>query len=617
MFRLLCLLPLPSLLACSPDQDGPADFGGGGDTATDTGSGPRRLTILHTNDWQSHMLGFGPNAEYTPGSTGDDGTVGGLARLSTFVDEVRATTENPVVLYDGGDWMAGDLFQLLNTTEAAELTMMGMLKYDAITLGNHEFDWGPDVLGQMITLADAAGVETPIVASNTVANSADGGDDLLEAHFSSGRIETTRVQTLDNGLRVGLFGIVGDEAQSITPAVKPASFTPTREASEAAVAALEAEGVDIIIALTHNGVTDDPATSPDEILAGQVPAIDVIVGGHSHTPLFASRNVGTTTIVQAGALTQYVGRLDLLENGDGTWSVESYALTELTDEIAGSPAVTAAVDAYVAEISAGPLVDLGFTYAQPIFSVPGDLPATGCQETALGNFITDSFLSEMNRLDPAANIEFSFESQGVIRDPISHGSSGIQGFSDVFRVLPLGFGNDDAPGYALVDFYVTAAELKDVCEVTASISPSYGCNYFIEVSGMRCSLNMSRGQFVRAEQVERKLEDGSWEVMDTSTANTQLYHVAVDSYVASLMGILESLTFGLLEITAKDENGVPYASTDEMVFDANPGTPEVDELKLWQALIGFGQAFPDTTADGIADLPSTYLAPEGRILGYE
>ncbi|MBM4367830.1 MAG: bifunctional metallophosphatase/5'-nucleotidase [Deltaproteobacteria bacterium] len=601
-------------LACTPlDPEAKPD-----DTAdTAAPQGPFRVTILHTNDWQSHMLGFGPNREYTPGTTGDDDTVGGLARLATKVAEIKAASDRPVVLYDGGDWMAGDLFQLLATTEAAELSMMGSLRYDAVTLGNHEFDWGPQVLGTMISLADARGVQTPILASNTVPNASDSGDDLLEAHFESGRIQSHAVHELDTGLRIGLFGILGDSAQSITPAVTPASFSPATDASIEAVAALEAEGVDLVVALTHNGVTDDPSTSPDDLLAADVPQIDVIVGGHSHTPLFEPRTVGSTVIVQAGALTQYLGQLDLAQDDEGNWTVESYQLHELDDEILGDSDVTSEVDAYKAEVEAGPLVDIGYGYDEPVYGVPASMPATGCTETALGNFVTDAFRHAMNALDPADPIEFSFESQGVIRDPIDHGQAGVQGFSDAFRVLPLGFGNDDLPGYALVDFYVTGAELLDVCEVTASVSPSYGCNYFIEVSGMRCNLDMSRGQFNRAQSIERQLDDGTWESIDSSKDATALYHVAVDSYVASLMGILESLTYGLMVITAKDESGVEYTDVDSMVFDADPSTPEVDELKLWQALIAYGQSFDDADGDGVSDLPSAYAAPAGRIVGYD
>ncbi len=601
-------------LACTPDDPAVKDTAPG-DSAGPTG--PFRVTILHTNDWQSHMLGFGPNREYSPDTTGDDDTVGGLARLATKVEEIKAASDHPVVLYDAGDWMAGDLFQLLATTHAAELSMMGSLRYDAVTLGNHEFDWGPDVLGTMISLADARGVQTPILASNTVPNSADSGDDLLEAHFASGRIQPHMVQELDTGLRIGLFGILGDSAQSITPAVVPASFSPATDASIEAVAALQAEGVDLVVALTHNGVTDDPTTSPDDLLAQEVPQIDIIVGGHSHTPLFEARTVGSTTIVQAGALTQYLGQIDLLQNDDGSWTVENYQLHELNDEILGDADVSTEVEAYKAEVEAGPLVDIGFGYDEAVYSVPASMPATGCTETALGNFVTDAFRHVINDLDPAAGVEFSFESQGVIRDPIDQGLSGVQGFSDAFRVLPLGFGNDDLPGYSLVHFYVTGAELLDVCEVTASVAPSYGCNYFIEVSGMRCNLDMSRGQFNRAQSIERQLEDGTWETIDSSKESTQLYHVAVDSYVASLMGILESLTYGLMKITAQDAAGVEYTDVDSMVFDADPSTPDVDELKLWQALIAYGQSFEDADGDGVSDLPSTYAAPAGRIVGYD
>ena len=152
-----------------------------GDTGAVEVPGPDRFTILYTNDWQSHMLGQGSKLEYTPNTTGDDETIGGLARAKTLTDEIRGAATDPVVLYDAGDWVAGALFQLLATSHAAELQMMQHLGYDAICLGNHEFDPGPQVLGQMITKADELGVSVPILASNTVPNIEDPGDDLMEA----------------------------------------------------------------------------------------------------------------------------------------------------------------------------------------------------------------------------------------------------------------------------------------------------------------------------------------------------------------------------------------------------------------------------------------------------
>ena len=585
-----------------------------GCTGEEPDDGKQRFTILHTNDWQSHMLGWGPNAEYTPDTTGDDSTVGGLARTKTLVESIRATSEHPVVLYDGGDWMAGALFQLLATSHAAELQMMQEIGYDAITIGNHEFDWGPAVLGDMIAHADSLGVEVPILAANIHPNTEDAGDDSLEAHFDSGRIQPTMVQELDNGLRLGLFGLLGDEAQSITPAIVPSGFSPQNEAGAAAVAELSAQDVDLIIAITHAGVTDNPTTSPDHVLAAAVPEIDIIVGGHSHTPLFEPQRQGNTLIVQAGAYTRYLGQLDLAWNGKKL-EVEGYTLHELDDSLLGDDVVTSKVDDFIGALEVGPLAALGYTFDEPILDISGDMAVDSCQESGLGNLITDAYRIQANAADLADPIDFAFESQGLIRADLIAGTSGVEAFSDTFRVLPLGIGTDDVPGYGLVSFYVTAQEVKDVCEVTASISPSYGCDYFIEVSGMRCRLDTSKSSFNRARGVDVWDEASSdWVELDTSDDNTELYHVAVDSYVASLLGILEGLTYGAIIATAKDATGTPYASVDDMLIDADPTTDGIQELKLWQAVIAYAQTFEDTDGNGAPNVPDSYLQSAGRII---
>ena len=576
------------------------------------------FTILHTNDWQSHFLGQGPNAEYSPDTTGDDSTIGGLARTKTLIDEIKDASDDPVLLFDGGDWMAGALFQLLAATESTELQMMDALEYDAIALGNHEFDWGPQALGQMIANADSLGVDVPILCSNLVPNTTDAGDDALEALLDSGRIESTRVETLDNGLSIGLFSLIGDEAATITPAVKPASFMEVAEAAADAVATLQGEGVDIIIALSHSGVDDDPANSPDHIIAETVPGIDIIVSGHTHTPMFEEQFQGDTVIVQAGAYNKYLGQLDLVVDGaDGTVSVASYELHAIDDTIEGDGEITQMVDGFVDQLEAGPLVALGYTFDEPIVSIPGDITRESCAESGISNFITDAYLDQINAV-AADPVQFAFQSQGVTRDDILAGSTGIQAFSDMFRVLPLGMGSDGVPGYGLVTFYVTAKELGDVCEVTASISPDYGCDYFIEAAGMRCTVDMSKGSFSRTTRVDY-WDDNSqdWVELDTTNANEELYHVAVDSYVGSLMGVVTEMTFGAIAVQAKDANGDLYAGVEQMLFDADSTVDGVQELKLWQAIVGYALTFDDTNTDGIPDMPSRYLGPEGRILGYE
>lgn len=609
------LLPALLLLGCSTtDSETPDTGDSAGDTAVDTGDGKLRFVVLHTNDTHSHLVGWGPNAEYTPESVNDDLTVGGVARTMALISEIRAANSDQVLLFDGGDWMNGDLFMLLAQTDPAELQTFQMLGYDAVALGNHEFDQGPAFLGDMIAKADALGVTVPILAANVVANPEDPADDSLELALDSGRIQSTTVLTLDNGLRLGLFGVIGDDAQSITPGIAPASFAPQAETAQASVASLQAEGVDLIFALSHSGVTEDPATSPDNQLAVAAPEINVIVGGHSHTELPGTLTQGTTTILQAGSYGRYLGELHLAWDGE-TLEVESYALHEIDDSILGDTTVTAQIAVFQAELDAGPLAELGHTLAEPIMSVPDDVVTEQCVESGMGEFITDAYLTTMNARNPADPIDFAFESQGVVRDDLLVGNSGIQSFSDVFRVLPLGSGEDDVPGYALVDFYVTAGEILDVCEVTASISPGYGCNYFIEVAGLRCNLDMTHGSFNRARSIDR-WTGTEWEPMDSSAANTELYHVAVDSYVASLMGILGGLTYDAIVITAKDAAGTPYTDVVEMRFDADPNTDGVQELKLWQALLEYGQGQPDTDGDGLPNVPDVYLGGQGRIVGY-
>ncbi|MBA2319970.1 MAG: bifunctional metallophosphatase/5'-nucleotidase [Deltaproteobacteria bacterium] len=611
--RLVPLL-LATLAACSGDKDVEADDSPGDTDTTDPppADGKLRVTILHTNDWQSHMLGWSPNHEYTPDVTGDDGTVGGLARTATLVNGIRDASSWPVVLLDGGDWMAGDLFQLLGESHAAELQVMQAMRYDAITLGNHEFDWGPDTLGRIVTQGDENGVAVPIVASNTVTDPADPADDGLEAHFASGRIQATYRMTLDNGLTLGLFGIVGDSAASVAPAAAPTTFLAAIDASAAVVPTLA--DVDLVIGITHNGVTDDPATSPDDLLASAVPGIDVIVGGHSHTPLFEHRTANGTVIVQAGSHTQYLGQLDLAFDGT-TWEVEAYTLHELDDTIPGDPAITALVDSFVAALEDGPLQEMGYGFDEPIASLPGDLTYRECEESTIGDYVTDAYKYAANQRIGDDPIDVAFETQGVIREGLLHGASGVQGFSDLFRVLPLGGPIDGIPGYPLVHFYVTAAELADACEVTASVTPFYGCNYFVEQSGLRCTLDLVNPPFTRVELVE--IQEGETYVpLDISAANTELYHVAVDSYVASLMYTLEDLSSGLVAITPKDASGTPYADLDDAIFDGDPLTVAVEEVKLWQALVEYSASFPDTTGDDLPDVPERYLDPDGRILGF-
>jgi hypothetical protein len=117
----------------------------------------------------------------------------------------------------------------------------------------------------------------------------------------------------------------------------------------------------------------------------------------------------------------------------------------------------------------------------------------------------------------------------------------------------------------------------------------------------------------------RKVEllvDEEWVELDLDDRDT-LYHVAVDSYVASLMNILGGLTFDAVVIKPKLADGTVVEDTSTLLFDKDPDTDGVQEVKLWEAVRDFGQTFPDTSGDGIPEIPARYLAPEGRIIFIE
>ncbi|MCJ7705470.1 MAG: metallophosphoesterase, partial [Desulfobacterales bacterium] len=111
------------------------------------------LTLIHTNDMHSHLLGLPSNLDYSPLKTGDDTTVGGWARIATVIRSEKAKRTNPTLVIDGGDFLMGSFFHIISREEAVELRLMKEMGYDVITLGNHEFDLMPGGLARIITSA--------------------------------------------------------------------------------------------------------------------------------------------------------------------------------------------------------------------------------------------------------------------------------------------------------------------------------------------------------------------------------------------------------------------------------------------------------------------------------
>ena len=180
------------------------------------------VTILHTNDLHSHLQGHAPEADYTPATMGDDVTIGGYARMATAIGThktMAVAAGNDVLLVDAGDFMMGTLFELGGTTGAVELKMMQAVGYDAAAIGNHEYDWTTRGLAGILKAAYTVEpkVTFPLLASNLQFSATSPDDDELAMFQDPGPIKKKFVKTLPGGLKVGFFGLLGQQAQTLRP----------------------------------------------------------------------------------------------------------------------------------------------------------------------------------------------------------------------------------------------------------------------------------------------------------------------------------------------------------------------------------------------------------------
>jgi len=221
------------------------------------------LTILHTNDFHSR---FEPISKYDSGCSGEDNQAGkcfgGSARLATAIAAARARSNN-AILVDGGDQFQGSLFYTYYKGKLAA-EMMNTFGYDAMTVGNHEFDDGPEVLRGFMD-----SVNFPVLMSNA--------DVSGEATLKGALRKSVVIER--GGEKLGLIGLTPQDTPELASPGPNIVFTDPVDAVQAEVDRLTAEGVNKIIVLSHSGY------KVDQRVAAETSGVDVIVGGHSHTLL--------------------------------------------------------------------------------------------------------------------------------------------------------------------------------------------------------------------------------------------------------------------------------------------------------------------------------------------
>ncbi len=599
--------------------------------------GKKTFTILHTNDMHSNFIGMGPASDYTPLTLNNDQTTGGYARIATVIatrKKARAS-QGPVLILDAGDFSMGTPFAAASREIGGELQLMSRMGYDATTFGNHEFDLGPDDLGKAIGVASKAGRIPAVLSANT---DFAGNDPTLAGLQQLSKAGTVRryIVIERGGIRFGIFGVLGKEAQIYTfgGAVKFPDFIES--AKEVVKVLRETEKVDVVIALSHGGVEkgkDGRYSSGDDVhLAEAVPGIDVVIGGHSHTELREAIIVNARTpVVQTGKEGKNVGELVITVNG-AKLTVDSYQLHPIDDRIAGDRAINDEIDKFKQGVTAAVFASRGYRIDQPLAIAPQDLPNTFTDvaaSTMLANLVTDSFRK-------ATQADIGFNVNGMARAPLLRGKTGVVTVYDVFAVAPLGAGIVDATaGSALVTGYFTGQELKNILEFFLVDSPAHPGEYFPRVSGMRFRYDLSRPKFDVVTAIELGDLDRGYRAVDTSGKDARLYSLTCSLYVGVILVAIPKYTKGKLALAAKQKDGQPLTSKVEaldaprensgyllpppgkvdgssVATVAGPGAPR--EIKEWQAIMDYLRDLPVTKKGELPVIPVDERAAEVRAI---
>lgn len=571
------------------------------------------FTILHTNDEHSSL---------NPRRWIDDpsSTVGGFSRLATAVQEIKREKkreDEPLLLLSGADFIGGSPYAwLILQGMAVELTLMQEIGYQVITIGNHEFDYGPHTLARYLQEAGypEANEKTVLLSSNI----------HPPAHYLLHEvgIEKTHIQTLENGLVVGFLGLIGLQAQEYTVDTGEVIFQDPEVAAREAVAVLQKAEVDVIIAITHSGLHEDRE------LARNVPGIHLIVGGHCHTALHEPERVLDTLIVQAGSRLEFMGLVELAYNREeGKLHLRNEEnqtpyLIPLDDSFPEDERIQKKVEeatevmaGWIQELTQGCFSGLYDEVAYSDFKLSHSSPL---EETPFGNFVTDAMrlVAEEKTGKP---VDFAFQAHGMIRGSLlpreEPGREGLLTFYDLTELSSLGRGADNSPGNSLSAFYLTSEEVWRVLEVTVFLSQHISESFFFQVSGLRYQYDAGRTTFFTVPflktplpsaravlQVEKFIGEGiqgqnpvDYRPLERGDGN--LYRIVCDTTLLTFLPLVGEV-LPRLTIVPRKHTGEPYERLEDTIIRI-----EGREYKVWQALLEYASAQPQN------ELGRPHIAP--------
>lgn len=534
-------------------------------------SGGLRFTVLHTNDLHSRLTGSGPDAAFNPDVDPQNAVRGHTARMLSLIEDLRAdraARAQSLFMFDSGDFFGGSLFQALSPrpdrVESPELEFFVRAGYDAISLGNHEFDAGEEGLRVMLAKKDV-----PLVISNL--------GSVPEEHFLRKFPWRRKFEIKSPGgdtiFRFSVLGGVGIDAARVSQNQRlKAGFIGYSDLSSApdpkglwrhlqTLVNAAREDSDAVFLLWHGGYPED------QDIAREVRGIDLILAGHIHQVYSPVQYINGVWIAQSGRYGETLGVLDLIWAGGRLHVARpENPVVEIDGSVAANRAWLTRIDHFKAVID--PLIeDMGWKFDQPVTLLKEDR----IRKRSLHHPVVIDTLTRVKRsLDAKLNepVDFYVTGVGLLREDLrtNQGRPTTLLFSDIYRVFAIGFDSELRPGSSVVHFWVRREDVSRMIQfldayrsVSANFTPAFSDDIVYQTRWWGIPLvNRVRDLHFRG----RPLSEGP-----------ELFHVATSEFAARFLTRFPQLSRGFVDIRIRDREGRP--------LDAPLVVPGVTEATLF------------------------------------
>lgn len=459
------------------------------------------LNILHINDWHSRIEG---NNKYESTCSADEETkgecIGGAGRLIIAIAQERKKLDGQnVLLLSAGDNFQGSLFYTTYKGKV-EGEFLNQMKFDAMALGNHEFDDGEAALAPFLDM-----IEFPVLGANVKANAQSKLGD---------RVKPSIVVEV-GGQKIGIIGAITNDTPELASPGPNVAIEDDVKSITAEVEKLKGEGVNKIIAVTHIGYKRER-----DVIA-KIPGIDVVVGGHSHSllsntdpkaegpyPTMVDNPDGyKVPVVQAASYSKYLGEFKVVFDDNGVVKSASGDPIYLDKSITPDPAVLARIKELGAPIEALKNKEV----AETTDVIDGSRESCRTRECAMGNLVSDAILDRVK----GQGVEIVISNGGGLRASIDKGTVTM---GEVLTVLP--FQN------TLATFQISGKDLVAGLENGLS-QVEDGAGRFPQVAGLKYTFDRSAAPNAGRVKSVEVMEGGAWTPLNPDKD----YLVATNNYV--------------------------------------------------------------------------------------